>query len=294
MTIWNEIKSSFKEGGALIKLIYINIAVFVIINLIRAFMFIAGMNMEVWEKLVNMLSVPAYLPNLIYQPWSLISYMFFHIDFLHILFNLLWLYWFGKIFLAFLDQKKLVTVYLWGGIVGALLYIVSYNIFPVFSPALTHSFALGASASVIAIVVAISFYNPNYKIFLMFFGSVRLINIALITIVIDLLSIGISNPGGHIAHLGGALFGYLYISGLRKGYKAPKFLSSAATFFSNLFTRKPKMKVMYGRPESDYDYNKKKVKEQAEVDHILEKIAKGGYESLSKKEKETLFKSSKN
>ncbi len=291
MSIIDEIKKSFKSGSALIKLIYINIAVFLAVKLIGTFITLLQLNTGF--SLVTWFAVPADLNNLIYKPWTIFTYMFLHQDLLHILFNMLWLYWFGMIFLSYFDNKKLLSVYIVGGLAGAALYILSFNIFPLFDQVLPMSYALGASASVIAIVVAISVYAPNHTINLLFFGPVKLKYIAIISIVLDVLSIASSNAGGHIAHLGGALFGYLYISQLRKGKNITKGFDRFMDKIFSLFKPQDKFKVTYKRPVSDYEYNKDKATKQKGVDEILDKIAKSGYDSLTKKEKEILFKNSK-
>lgn len=197
------------------------------------------------------------------------------------------------IFLHYFDNKKLLSVYIVGGLAGAALYILSFNIFPLFDQALPMSYALGASASVIAIVIAISVYAPNHTINLLFFGPVKLKYIAMVSIVLDVLSIASSNAGGHIAHLGGALFGYLYISQLRKGKNITKGFDRFMDKIFSLFKPRDKFKVTYKRPVNDYEYNKDKATKQKGIDEILDKIAKSGYDSLTKKEKEILFKNSK-
>ena len=184
MSIVDEIKKSFKSGSALIKLLYINIAVFLAVKIIGVIFFLLSIDPSF--SLVNWLGVPADINNLIFKPWTIFTYMFLHQDFLHILFNMLWLYWFGLIFLRYFDDKKLLSVYIVGGLAGAVLYILSFNLFPVFEQVLPMSYALGASASVIAIVIAISVYAPNHTINLMFFGPVQLKYIAIITIIIDI------------------------------------------------------------------------------------------------------------
>jgi len=222
------------------------------------------------------------------MPWTLLTYMFFHIDIWHILFNMLWFYWFGKIFLDYLSGKKLLLVYILGGISGGLLYILTFNVFPVFSSMLPKSYALGASAAVMAVVTAISFYVPNYSLNLLFIGKVKIIYLAIILFIFDFFMIPAGNSGGHLAHIGGALFGFLYIQFLPAG---------KIKFFNNLFTRKRKQYSAYStggtsRPLTDEDYNLQKAERQKHTDEILEKISKGGYDSLSKEEKEFLFKSS--
>ena len=291
MSIIDEIKKSFKSGSVLTKLIYVNLAVFLAVRIIGVF--ISLLQINTGFSLVTWLAVPADINNLIFKPWTVFTYMFLHQDFLHILFNMLWLYWFGQIFLTRFDNKKLLSVYIVGGLAGAALFILSFNVFPLFSQAVPVSIALGASASVMAIVIAISVYIPNHKIHLMFFGPVALKYIAVFSIILDVLSIASSNAGGHIAHLGGALFGYLYISQLRKGKNITKGFDRFMDKVFSFFKPREKFKVTYKRSMTDYEYNQSKATKQANIDTILDKIAKSGYDSLSKKEKEILFKNSK-
>lgn len=291
MDIINEIKESFKKGTYLTQLIYVNLVVFVIVNLLAVFTYLSGSSIND-SLLIEWLSVPADTSELIWQPWTLISYMFLQEQFLHLLFNMLWLFWFGKIFLQYLDQKHLLSVYLLGGIFGALVYILAYNLFPGLDA--EGSYALGASASVMAVVFATASYVPNYELTLMFIGKVKLKYIALVTIVLDLINIQPNNnAGGHIAHIGGALFGLYFISEYKKGKLITKGFSKILDGFFNFFKKKPKMKVSYKKTgNKDHDYNSKKVSEQEQMNVILEKISKSGYTSLSKTEKELLFKMS--
>ncbi|NVO11097.1 MAG: rhomboid family intramembrane serine protease [Bacteroidales bacterium] len=288
MSIAQEIKDSFKFGSNLTKIIYVNLAVFIVYNLIRVFFFLGGLPLG--DSLAQYLAVPAYIPALLTKPWTIFTYMFFHEEFLHILFNMLWLYWFGMIFLEYMSQRKLVGVYIMGGLSGAAFYILLYNILGVFREMLPISAALGASASALAVVIAISTLMPNMSINLMFIGPVKLKYLALFSIVLDIISIPVSNPGGHIAHLGGALFGYLFIVAGKSGIDLIKPISWLINLFS--FKKKPRshMKVSYQKSDIDYEYNRRKVEKQAGLDKILDKIAKSGYDSLSKEEKEILFK----
>lgn len=281
------LKNFFSSGSALSILIIINVGVWLLIAIVGVIGWLMGAGSgRIDAVALDILAVPAYLPTLLTRLWTLITYMFFHLDFWHILFNMLWLYWFGKIFLEFLSEKQLLSVYIWGGVFGALLYILCYNIFPAFQASLYLSRALGASAAVMAIVGAVSFYAPNYTLNLLLIGRVRLIYFALAYLLIDLLSIRHGNAGGHISHLGGALFGILYAYNLRKGFIRT---GSIGRFFRNLFSKRQKPSKNQ-RPMSDEAYNLKKRADQEEIDRILDKISKHGYDALSKKEKETLFK----
>jgi membrane associated rhomboid family serine protease len=292
MSISDEIKQTFKSGSSLIKLIYINLAVFIIVNIVEIFYFILNRH-DSYSAFLLTFAVPADLHLLIRKPWTLITYMFLHKNFLHILFNLLWLYWFGKIFLEYLDGKKLVGVYLLGGLSGAFLYILMYNLFPVFFSQLKMSYALGASAAVMAIVISIAAYVPNYTVYLLFFGKVKIIYIAIIGFLVTSVFDFSINTGGKIAHFGGAIFGYLFTLQYRRGRDITKGLNRILSAIFGLFKPKPKVTVSYKKSDTDYDYNLRKKTEQDEIDRILEKIAKSGYDSLTKEEKELLFKQSK-
>jgi membrane associated rhomboid family serine protease len=291
--IWNGIKSSFKEGSNLTKLIYINLGLFLFIKIIQIFGMLLGSNIH--DLIVRQLMVPAYPDSLIKQPWSVFTYMFLHTEFMHILMNMLWLYWFGTIFMTYLDQKKLLSIYLIGGLTGAAIYILSYNLFPALQNAKFIAYALGASASVMAVVFAVVVYAPNHIINLIFIGPVKIKFIALFFIITDLLYLSESvNIGGHIAHLGGAFYGWLFISQLRKGKDISSGFNTFMDSLFSLFRKKKKMKVSFKntRKMSDEEYNKSKKVNQEELNRILDKIAKSGYDSLSKEEKEILFKSS--
>lgn len=291
---WEEIKRLFKNN-MLARLIIINVAVWLTLRIIIVF---GGLfNAEITNDLLYWLAVPAHLDNLITRPWTLFTYMFLHESFWHILFNMLWLYWFGRIFMEYLNERQLLSTYLLGGLVGALVYITSFNVFPRFQDEYIMSMALGASASVTAIVVAISFYVPNYKIYLMFIGPVRIIYIALASLLLDVLMIDSNNSGGHLAHLGGALWGFYFIFMLKKGSDLSTFMHRIPRFrFSDTGrkTKKTKFRNVYTneRPVSDEDYNLQKKHNQQRIDGILDKISKSGYESLTKEEKEILFRSS--
>jgi len=291
MTVFDNIKSSFRRGSSLTRLIYINASVFLLISLALIIGFLLN-NQDIPSTLVDMLTVPASLKALLVKPWTLFTYMFTHKDIWHILFNMLWLYWFGMIFLEYLDQKKLVSVYLLGGLSGAAAYIISFNIFPVFRTVIDESVALGASASVMAVVVAIAAYVPDYTVNLLLFGRIKIKYLALgIFILTSVMDFSI-NSGGKLAHIGGALFGYLYAVNIKKGRDMGRGLNRMFDFFATLFRPRPKLKVRYRKPVSDYDYNKMKSNHQAEINKILDKISKGGYESLSREEKDALFKES--
>jgi len=292
MSIAEEIKNSFKHSNALFKLIYLNLAVFLVINIVYVFFFLFGLNRE-QIGFINWLEVPAYLPSLAHKPWTIITYMFTHEQFLHVLFNMLTLYWFGTLFLNYFDEKKLLNVYLLGGIAGAIFYILAFNLFPVFKSILPVSMALGASASAIAIMIAISAYVPDNSIQLILIGPVKLKYLAIFFIFLDILSIPVGNAGGHIAHLGGAFFGWLFAYQFKSGRDITKWFGHLMDALFTLFKPREKIKVTYRKPKDEIEYNTQKVSQQKEIDRILDKISRGGYESLSKEEKDILFKMGK-
>jgi membrane associated rhomboid family serine protease len=284
-SIIGDIKYQFRYGNMVVKLIFVNIAVFVFFGLLLLISYLTQSS-TFYNYLLNELQVTASLHALLYQPWSAFTYMFLHVNVFHILFNMLWLYWFGEIFILYLGDKKILPLYIIGGLGGALLYILSYNLFPVFKPVVNHSYMLGASASIYAIVFAAATLNPNHEIGLILFGNVKIKYVAVVSLLLSVLTIPHDNPGGGIAHLGGALTGYLYIMGLRSGFDP---LGSVA----KLFKRKPKVKVGYRNTDSKVTPPPRSKGEQEKVDEILDKIARSGYDSLSKEERDFLFNYSK-
>ena len=291
MSIIDDLKHQYKTGTTLVKFIFINVAVFVLVHIIGLIIyFFTGVPSS--ELVAYWLSLPADLEQLLYRPWTIITYMFLHTGFIHLAFNMLILYFGGQIFLQFLDSKKLLGTYLLGGIAGGILYILSFNLFPVFTPIVKGALALGASASVMAVLIAIAAYVPNFSVRLVLIGEVKLKYIALFYIVMDIISIPNGNAGGHLAHLGGAFFGFYFAYQLRKGKDITVGINRVLNYLSALFSGKRKMKVVYKKPgktKSDMEYNAQKKANQEKIDEILDKISKSGYDSLSKDEKAILF-----
>ncbi len=289
-SVIEDIKKKFSSGNSLTKLIYINVGVFLLVQLLYVFSFLFSLPSL---TITDYFSLPANTSILAKKPWSIITYMFLHNGFMHLLFNLFWLYFGGKIFLSFFDNKKLTSTYVLGGISGAMLFIISFNLFPAFENALPNAMALGASASVLAIIMAISTKSPNYIIRLFLIGNVKLKHIAVFSIALDILSIPQGNAGGHIAHLGGAFFGYLYVKQLNGGNDMASRFNKTMDYLSSILRNTPKLKQAYSRKKSDQDFRKEKMQEQAKIDKILDKIAKSGYDGLTKQEKDILFRASK-
>ena len=287
MGIVDEIKLSFKNGSYLTKLIYINIAVWVLVRLIFVGYKLSGSDDSL---MLSWLALPASFGLFVSRPWTLITYMFLHFEFFHVLFNILWLYWFGKIFLEYHNQQKLLSLYLIGGFSGGLAFMLAYNLIPVFQKSISEVQLLGASASVIAIVIAIAVYVPNHLIHLVFIGPIKIKWIAFVSVLLYLINLSGNNAGGDFAHLGGALWGWIYMSQLiSKRNITGRFDRMLETFFS-WFRPRRKLKIKYNSPNSDYDYNRRKVSQQEEINLILDKIGKSGYDSLTFDEREMLFK----
>jgi len=231
------------------------------------------------------LGLPSYLPKLLRHFWTPITYMFLHDGFFHILFNMLWLYWMGQIFEEYLGNKRTIGVFLLGGLTGGFFFVLFYNISPLFTqyPGLVEaSSTVGASAAVMAIVIATATLVPDYTIYLMFIGPVRLKWIALFIVILDFLGISGLNAGGELSHLGGALFGFVYVKQLQRGH-------DWVGFFTNLFKPRTKLKVA----SKNNSKTAGSIPRQEEIDRILDKISQSGYDSLNKQEKEILFRASK-
>lgn len=290
MDIWSDIKRTFKEGSVLTRLIYINLGVFLVIKLLGVIFYLIGQPLY----LVEWLSVPSNPGMLLQRFWTPFTYMFLHAGFLHLLFNVLGLYWFGKLFLYHFEGDKLLGVYLLGGLAGALLYVLAFNVFPAFAS--VNAILLGASAAVFAILVAIAVYDPQREIHLFFIGRFPLKYIAAFYVLLSIIGISASNPGGNLAHLGGAAWGWFYIAQLRRGKDWGSGLVAFIDKVGEWFKPKERMKVTFKQPappRDDYEYNRQQNLQQEEINRILDKIAESGYESLTKKEKEILFKQGK-
>jgi membrane associated rhomboid family serine protease len=288
--IFTNLKRTFQSGNILSKLIYINVGLFILIRLASVLFMLFNVQ---GVPFLQYLQLPASPELLLFRPWTLFTYMFTHFDFLHILFNMLWLYWFGGLFLNFFSERQLGGLYILGGLAGAVLFVLAYNIFPYFQNVVSFSYLMGASASVMAIVFAVSFYRKDLEINLFLIGRIKLIYLAIFTLVIDLLAMTSDNAGGHIAHIGGALFGMWFASRIRNGKDLTAPMNRLIDWFVNLGKRKPKMRVTYKRSETDYEYNARKHQESVDLDTILDKLKRSGYESLSAEEKKRLFDASK-
>ncbi len=287
VNILDGIKNFFLQRNVLSRLMLINISIWVICLFISVFTWL--FNISDISFVTKLFAVPANLSVLADKPWTLFTYMFLQEEFWHLFFNMLMLYYGGQIFLQFLSQKQLLWTYIVGGLFGALFFILVFNAFPVFENMRNHAVALGSSASVMAILIAAATYHPDYSINLFLLGNVRMKWVAIVFVIIDFLSISKGNSGGHVAHLGGALWGFLYAYFIKRDFD-----------FYTIFKKKARIRVKsknadkyQQRPKTDEQFNAERAMEQEEIDRILEKIAKNGYSSLTEREKEFLFRQSK-
>ncbi len=281
------LKNFFLQKNILSRLMLINVAIWIICVFISVFTWL--FNISDISFVTKLFAVPSDISALAEKPWSIFTYMFLQEQFGHLFFNMLMLYYGGKIFLQYFSEKQLLLTYIFGGLFGALFFILAFNAFPVFENMKGHAFALGSSASVLSILIAAATYRPDYTLNLFLLGQVKMKWVAIVFVVIDFLSITKGNSGGHIAHLGGALWGFLYAYMLKNDFDIYK-----------IFKKRTKIRVKtvnsenyHKRPKSDEQYNAERAMNQEEIDRILDKIAKNGYASLSDKEKEFLFRQSK-
>ncbi len=272
------------SGSKLNLLIGINIIVYLLINIPATILGLFHADF-ISAFASDYLLLPSNLTLLLHHFWTPLTYMFMHAGVFHILFNMLWFYWFGQIFEEYLGKKRTLGLYLLGGFGGAFLFVLSYNIFPLFAPitAAGGSTLVGASASVMAIMVATATLLPDYTISLIFIGPVRLKWLVLFFIILDFFGIVGANAGGEISHLGGGLMGFIYIKQMQRGND---WIASIA----KLFKPKSKLKVV----SNNTSRGSSNFPRQEEIDLILDKISKSGYDSLSKQEKEVLFRASNN
>ncbi len=287
-----------KPNNAVVQIILINVIIFVLVRVSKVFFDLSN-GTETFYFLFRKLQLPADLGAFLLQPWAIVTYFFTHFDFFHVLFNMLFLFWFGRIIQEFLNSKRVISLYVLGGLAGGILYILIYNFIPFFADRVAGSMMLGASAGVFAIVVGAAVFMPNYTFFLLFIGPVKIKYIALFYVFMSFIQSTGANAGGEIAHLGGAFIGWLYISQLNKGTDLGSWIISFTQFIKSMFKPQPKIKVTHRsgnrRPSKKTTATSTSSVQtpQAEIDAILDKISEKGYESLSKEEKQKLFNASK-
>ena len=292
-----------------IRLIVINVVVFVVLGLIQVFTDIS-VGKGSFDISREFLGLPMHWNELIFRLWTPVTYMFVHDGFFHILFNMLFLYWFGRILAEYLGGPKVVNLYVLGGLFGALIYLTIYPVLlellnPNMDISLIHPSLVGASAGVFAVVFGTATLMPDYTIYLLFLGPVRIKYIALFYAISFLLSLSGPNSGGELAHIGGALMGFIYIRQLQSGTDLGSWVQSIINAIGGLFKPKPKIKVTHRKQTSSTGRTASRSASrvarpsgasettQEEIDAILDKISERGYESLTKEEKQKLFNASK-
>jgi membrane associated rhomboid family serine protease len=293
-----------KPNNTLVQLILVNVVVFLV--LLLANVGFAMAQHDVYYKLVlEQLTIPASLNTFLRRPWTLITYFFTHQDVFHILFNMLYLYWFGRLIDEYLGNRRLVGLYMLGGIAGGLIFLFMYNLVPFYKEQIAAPPMLGASAAAYAVAVGAATLLPNYTFHLLFFGPVKIKYIVSVFVVFSIAkSIG-PNAGGELAHLGGAALGFIYIKLLQNGTDMGQPVYWVMAGWQNLTNPKPPVKVSYRqRSTSTSSANSAYISplstsasaismpDQDEVDAILDKISKSGYESLTREEKQKLFRAS--
>lgn len=293
--MWEELKQQFINGQMFTKLILANVGIYLVTTI--GFVVFHQFNPAASNDfLLKYTAVTSNLWVLLFKPWTIISYQFIHQQFSHILYNMLMLYFGGRLFTEYLSDKNLLRVYLGSGIAGALVYITAYNLLPVYAVEKNYSLAIGSSASALGIFIAIATYIPNFMVSIFMLFEVRLKYVAVFLVLLDLINLDKGNAGGHFTHLGGALFGYLYAINLRKGRD---WFGGMAELYENLkkrfSPRKPSLKKVYQAASKDpaaSAFQRERMKQEL-VDRILDKISRSGYNSLTKEEKEILFHASK-
>lgn len=304
--IKDEIKNAFRYNNAVVQLIIINVIIWLGMMTLMIFSNIFGAE-SLFPEFYNLFAIPADAQEFIFKPWTIISYAFMHshTSLMHILFNMLYLYWFGRLIQEYLGYKRVVSLYVLGAIAGGAIYLLVYNVVPFYAQDKAYATMVGASAAGLAIVVGAATLLPDYRFHLIFFGPVKIVYIAGFLVIMSYVSVTGSNAGGNIAHLGGALMGFIFIKQLQKGNDWGTWVIKTIDIVKGIFKPKPKVKVSYRKTEKAHSSKSKNYSgsgsskssantpSQEEIDAILDKIAQSGYESLSKAEKEKLFNASK-
>lgn len=282
MELFQNLKQGYKSGNIIQRLLYWNVAIALILFLFKAFY------APVYLFLVNNLSLNSDFQVFLFKPWTLITYSFLHADFIHLLFNLLMLYFIGMLFETFFNKFQLLAVYLFGGIFAGIIYLVASSFFE------NNSIVVGASGAIMALLFAVTTYRPTMNVRLLLVGNIPIWYLAVFFVFLDVIQIPMSNAGGHITHLGGALFGFIYIKLLNSGFDFANFFVWISKLFSKDKKKYTKFKKVYTNHQTSKTQTVSKRLQtdevQIKIDAILDKISKSGYESLSKDEKDFLFK----
>jgi len=293
MNLIEDLKFQYKIGNVGIRLIFWNIIFFIVPEVF----FAVAQLFQFKVNYLDYVSLSTNWADLVWKPWSIISYAFFHAGAIHLIFNMLMLHFTSRLFLIFFTQKQLLGTYLLAAVFSGLVYLLGYHYLPMLSDVSTTM--VGASGAIMAILIATTTYQPFMEVRLMLFGKVKLWHIAVLLLFLDMIQLPMNNTGGHIAHLSGAFFGYIYIRLLQNGTDLSKIVNSVLDFFTSLFDRKPStpFKKVHVNPKQPAVKKESRIavkdKTQQQIDDILDKISKSGYDSLTTEEKEFLFKSGK-
>ena len=288
-SILDDLKAQYKFGGIAQRLIYWNVFCFLVSYVLFGLLKYASIDID-FLHYVSLSSNPI---DFLWKPWSILTYAFFHSDLFHIFFNMILLNFSAQLFLTFFNQKQLLGLYLLAAIFSGVVFVLSFYLMHIVSP------IVGASASIMALLVATTTYSPLMNIRLLLIGNVKLWHITVFILLIDLLQIGVNNPGGHIAHLAGAVLGFIFIKLLENGTDLSKIISDIISYFANLFSKssRTRLKTVHKNYKKPIEKSASKIitkdKKQQQIDEILDKISRSGYDCLSKEEKEFLFQSGK-
>lgn len=278
-------------GSILLRLIYINVGVFLVLLLMQ--LVCSLIYSPLASQMLHFIELPSDLRVFIIRPWTLVTYMFAQYDVFHLLFNMLWLYWFGTVFMITGTGRRMAALYLLGGVGGGILFMTAYAVLPVFAG--MEGWLIGSSAAVIAIVTATAILNPDYRFHLFLLGEVPLKWIAIVTIIIDMVNVTGYNGGGHVSHIGGALVGVVYALALKRGIDITRPVNRVIDMIANMFVPLFRVNRRKCRPDGGrMPQNKAGKTDEVVLDDILAKIKMSGYTALTQEEKRKLFEISRN
>ena len=287
MSTFDNLKYKFQRFMIAEKLIVLNVIFFVIPFFLKTLLYLFNIPSTTFLSWFHLL--PSFT-EVLYRPWTLITYSFLHGSFMHILWNMILLYFVSRMYLNLFSEQQFLKNYLLGVLVGGLVFLIGYNLFPVFNG--MYPPLVGASAGVMAVLIFVATYTPNQEVRLLFINA-KLQYIGIALVVVDILQIPNGNAGGRLAHLGGAFVGFLYANQLQKGNDIGSGLDRIWNIISSLFVAK-KVKNMHTVHRSEtVSKNKTKNGQQQKIDAILDKISTSGYESLTQEEKDFLFRAGK-
>jgi len=300
-SILDDLRTEFhKPNNMVVKLILLNVLVFVVITILYV-AFTWGGYPTYYTQILDQLRLPADFGQFIFKPWTLLTNLFIHQGPFHIFFNMLSLYWFGQVIEEYIGSRRLVGLYILGGLAGGVLFLLMYNLLPYFRPELVETTLVGASGAIFAIIVGAATLLPDYTFYLILIGPIRLKYIAALVMILSLAQLVGPNAGGNLAHLAGGMVGFGFVKALRSGYDWGAPIYAISDFFERLFSKRPPVEVPQRaratalsnrKNATNGDSTSVEIPNQDEVDAILDKISKSGYESLTREEKQKLYKAS--